>query len=886
MVAKPIRGALIAMTAVGPVSTLRITASDNLIVTQDTKCLIAEGASVKLTECNGADAQIWKESLGYLQNQMSHDCLTVHKTTGEISLQMCGSEPVHQYFEDWKQLISSDGERCLAESDDGITLQSYKSSEVDWCSYQPGGTGAYNGKLHAMALADLDFARGEWKPGDADGDCSEPCGGGVQTILAECTGGSLLNAFCDGIPPTEQSCNEQSCVEGSSWSEFGVCSATSCEETGYRARVCNGDKCDGEDIEECRLEGCISPDARVDDPTSDEDVSGRIAADGTRWSVWGECSTKCGVGQQSSFCVGANCKKYEEEQECVDTSEPGCTYTHVESTDGTWTEWSACSVTCGVGSQTRECVGQSGNGEMCDTYDHGTEKSCATGVNCMIEKPASSTPQDANGALQQGRADAPTGDEDPSPPEADVYDPNPVAEMPVTSSVDTGSRVESPSTEEAPLVGGLTTNGGASLGIASAGRQEDTMYDSLNGGAVGTGNVNTGGVGSTTNTFGSTTGTSGGFGSTTGTSGGFGSSGSFGTTGFGSGTTGTSGTTGFGTGFTGTTGSMGSTGSSGVSGFGTGSTGATGSSGVSGFGTGSTGTTGSSGVSGFGTGSTGTTGSSGISGFGTGSTGTTGSSGTPGPGSSGSTGTTGSSGTSGPGSSGSTGTTELTGISGVGSSGSTGATGSSGSSGVGSSGSTRTASPGGGSENIRSAAIMRNRRKAIEGRTSVQEVNVPLNNKEDDVLDNLENLKLRIAVAFRKSELSDKEKLDRLYGASYETQALHNQKKDNFIRKLSFAIGYNIGSKNKITQTDFLLAMIILFGLMAVCISAIAMVGFGVWFYLIKQREDRLTKLRATMSHYDSSSANLYRDSSMLPTPRHDTKISVSGSGSDDEHIE
>jgi len=138
----------------------------------------------------------------------------------------------------------------------------------------------------------------------------------------------------------------------SPWSEWNLCSASDCGETGVktRTRTCiapqnGGTPCSGDKTEtvECT-----------------KDCPSAVAL----WSDWSSCTVSCGGGSQerSRTCTGS-CTgvKTTESQTCNASPCPSdFTYTN-------WGQWSACSLSCGVGqrSRTRSCIDGQNGGSLC-----------------------------------------------------------------------------------------------------------------------------------------------------------------------------------------------------------------------------------------------------------------------------------------------------------------------------------------------------------------------------------------------------------------------------------------------------------------------------------------------------------------------------------------
>ncbi|KAI8490945.1 hypothetical protein Bbelb_313640 [Branchiostoma belcheri] len=229
---------------------------------------------------------------------------------------------------------------------------------------------------------------GGWSDWGAWSGCSVTCGVGTETRDRTCTNPAPANggADCDGPDQETQRCNARACpVNGgwSSWSGWSGCSVTCGSGSQSRSRTCTnpapaygGANCAGpaQETQQCNAGSCP--------------VNGGWSS----WSGWSGCSVTCGSGSQSRSrtCTnpapaygGANCAgPAQETQQCNAGSCP------VDGGWSDWSPWSGCSVTCGVGTETRDrtCTSPApeNGGADCDGPAQETQ-ACDTGVSCPVD---------------------------------------------------------------------------------------------------------------------------------------------------------------------------------------------------------------------------------------------------------------------------------------------------------------------------------------------------------------------------------------------------------------------------------------------------------------------------------------------------------------------
>jgi len=157
----------------------------------------------------------------------------------------------------------------------------------------------------------------DWSQWTTDGVCSKLCDGGLKKFTRECIITSrTVGQQCVGEDERIEACNVQPCA---AWGEFSFleCSKSCGGGTKIGIRQCeivsgSGATCVGEaqTSESCNVESC-------DLPTTE----------------WSECSATCGGGEATRLFKGVP-----ETQVCNDVPCPSWT---------PWDQWTACSATCG-----------------------------------------------------------------------------------------------------------------------------------------------------------------------------------------------------------------------------------------------------------------------------------------------------------------------------------------------------------------------------------------------------------------------------------------------------------------------------------------------------------------------------------------------------------
>ncbi|XP_058944976.2 coadhesin-like [Pocillopora verrucosa] len=195
-------------------------------------------------------------------------------------------------------------------------------------------------------------------------ECSISCGGGgIQSRSRKCNnplpccGG--MN--CEHLGPSTETraCGECACDIDGSWSEW--CAFTRCTVScgggmRIRNRTCTNPPPSGLGLD------CAGPAAELQICNTESCHN----ANYTQWSEWSECSVTCGVGEQkrSRTCTnpppGPGRKNCEEEHlgPADETQKCRLKPCPIDGNYTEWTEWSECSASCGGGShlRTRQCT--------------------------------------------------------------------------------------------------------------------------------------------------------------------------------------------------------------------------------------------------------------------------------------------------------------------------------------------------------------------------------------------------------------------------------------------------------------------------------------------------------------------------------------------------
>ncbi|XP_051531405.1 A disintegrin and metalloproteinase with thrombospondin motifs 9 [Myxocyprinus asiaticus] len=242
-----------------------------------------------------------------------------------------------------------------------------------------------------------EFLCPQWKTGEWS-ECLVTCGKGYKHRQAWCQFGEerLDDRFCDSSKPESvQACQQQECA---SWQvgPWGQCTTTC--GPGYQLRavkcvvgsygsVMDDSECNAAtrptETQDCELSQCpvthpVAPETKV--------MSHPVHKTQWRFGSWTQCSATCGKGMRMRY---VSCRDQQggvaEESACLHLPKPPASEVCSIVACGQWKvlEWTACSVSCGQGTTTRQVACVNFNDQVvelseCDPDDQpAAEQECA-----------------------------------------------------------------------------------------------------------------------------------------------------------------------------------------------------------------------------------------------------------------------------------------------------------------------------------------------------------------------------------------------------------------------------------------------------------------------------------------------------------------------------
>ncbi|XP_043600317.1 semaphorin-5A-like isoform X1 [Bombus pyrosoma] len=224
---------------------------------------------------------------------------------------------------------------------------------------------------------------GQWSSWSAWNACSRPCNGGIRIRRRTCESPSSrkpATVECNGCDFQVEECNSHQCVETkrySGWTPWlainGSLQSTNIGYVEKRFRFsCRAQTDDPSSVrvqlakeEEryCRNDGsCLRGNAN---PNPYGDLGAE--AGWGEWSAWRSCDRPCGGGSQHRMrqCESPPCEGPSVQNRLCNVHPCRSNQVGIAGAGGQWscwTDWSDCSVSCGVGvrSRTRECLGPEG----------------------------------------------------------------------------------------------------------------------------------------------------------------------------------------------------------------------------------------------------------------------------------------------------------------------------------------------------------------------------------------------------------------------------------------------------------------------------------------------------------------------------------------------
>jgi len=187
--------------------------------------------------------------------------------------------------------------------------------------------------------------------------------------MRQCVNGAQGDEGCMGDQMENKACNTQQCPFFSSWSAWSQCSVTCGGGQQSHSRQCvNGQ---AGDI------GCEGP------VSEDRACNVQQCPAWGNWFDWQPCSASCGAGAQRRMraCNNGNAG----DAGCLgDDSEIRICNTQLCPGFSMWSEWSACSVTCGEGEESRSRTCLNGNAGSFGCEGPLNEKRVCRNQNCVF----------------------------------------------------------------------------------------------------------------------------------------------------------------------------------------------------------------------------------------------------------------------------------------------------------------------------------------------------------------------------------------------------------------------------------------------------------------------------------------------------------------------
>ncbi|XP_076099012.1 SCO-spondin-like isoform X4 [Mytilus galloprovincialis] len=336
---------------------------------------------ISWTDCSG--------SCGGGRKERSRSCSNPSPQYGgrtcvgdKIVSSICNDQPcpVDGSWSEWNAWTD-----CSLSCDGGITTRQRTCSNPE----PTFGGKKCNGNVEESDKCGVEFCPvdGGWTEWTTWSGCSKSCGIGSQDRMRicndpepkyggqNCTGNNLDFKNCDSIPCP---------IDGqwAGWSEWTDCSLTCGIGKTKRNRTCSdpkpqngGSSCTGSDdeVKICNIISCP------------------IDGQWTEWNEWSECTISCGKGYKlrNRSCTdpspqlgGKLCNGNETETDICNTND--CP---VDGNWSTWGGWQECSVTCGGGDKTRNrtCTDPIPQYSGEDCHGNDTEVAICNAILCPID---------------------------------------------------------------------------------------------------------------------------------------------------------------------------------------------------------------------------------------------------------------------------------------------------------------------------------------------------------------------------------------------------------------------------------------------------------------------------------------------------------------------